>query len=441
VSTTITPTLNLKAVVRQTGIKPDTLRAWERRYGLPQPLRSAGHQRLYTPRDVRVIEWLLARQAEGLTIQRAVDLWHQIEGSGHDPLGSPPAAAARPDGADWLSAEGRSLPRLCGDWVSACLAFDEQAASQVLTDAFSLYSPESVCVEVLQGGVARIGQGWYEGTISIQQEHFGTALAMRRLEALIQASPPPTRPGRIVAGCPPEEEHTLGLLLLTFLLRRRGWDVVYLGANVPAEQLEATLAIARPSLVILAAQRLQTAAGLAQMARQVAASGLPLAYGGRIFSLLPALRQRVPGHFLGDRLDEAPGVVAALMGHAPGPAAPLPADAAAIQAREHYRERQPLIEMHVGQALKPSGMNGDVLARANRELAGGIAAALVLGDMQLLGSDMEWLEGLLHNYGLPAGALPQYLRAYEAAARAHLDARGALIVDWLTAVSGTSLAR
>ncbi len=68
------PIYNLKAVVQETGIKPDTLRAWERRYGLPEPQRTASGHRLYTDRDVATLKWLVARQDDGLTISRAVAL-------------------------------------------------------------------------------------------------------------------------------------------------------------------------------------------------------------------------------------------------------------------------------------------------------------------------------------------------------------------------------
>ena len=78
------PYFNLKAVVQQTGLKPDTLRAWERRYGLPTPERSAGGHRLYTRHDMDTIKWLRARQREGLSIKRAVDLWRQLESKGQD---------------------------------------------------------------------------------------------------------------------------------------------------------------------------------------------------------------------------------------------------------------------------------------------------------------------------------------------------------------------
>ena len=67
---------NLGAITRETGLHPDTLRAWERRYDLPQPTRSDGGQRLYSQRDLEIIRWLIAKQETGLRISQAADLWH-----------------------------------------------------------------------------------------------------------------------------------------------------------------------------------------------------------------------------------------------------------------------------------------------------------------------------------------------------------------------------
>src|SRR5512134_4090644 len=80
------PAFNLKVVLKETGIAADTLRAWERRYGLPMPQRTEGGHRLYSERDIHTIKWLMARQAEGLSISRAVDLWNEQIASGSDPL-------------------------------------------------------------------------------------------------------------------------------------------------------------------------------------------------------------------------------------------------------------------------------------------------------------------------------------------------------------------
>src|SRR5829696_10532160 len=89
----ITPAYNLKVVLKETGIAADALRAWERRYGLPMPQRSAGGHRLYSQRDIETVKWLLKRQAEGLSISRAVDMWNEQIGSGTDPLAGSASAA------------------------------------------------------------------------------------------------------------------------------------------------------------------------------------------------------------------------------------------------------------------------------------------------------------------------------------------------------------
>src|SRR5690606_16805300 len=117
--------------------------------------------------------------------------------------------------------------------------------------------------------------------------------------------PQPNRLGRILVATPPHEEHTIALLSLSLLLRYRGWDVVYLGGNVPIFQLGATVEAIKPNLVVLAAQRLQTAANLAKTTRFLTEKKVPAAFGGLIFNLITDLRHRVHGHFLGEGIDDA----------------------------------------------------------------------------------------------------------------------------------------
>jgi DNA-binding transcriptional MerR regulator len=431
-----TPTFNLKAVVQQTGVKPDTLRAWERRYGLPQPHRSPGGHRLYSHRDIQIIQWLAARQHEGLSISRAVDLWHQIESEGRDPLRT--AAPMAPPGPVVSPSlpTGEAIDQLRQAWVSACEAFDEQQAERILSQAFAVHPPEVVCLELLQKGVAEIGEAWYKNRMTVQQEHFATELAIRQVEALIMAAPAPTRSGRILIGAPPEEEHIFSLLLLSFLLRRRGWDIRYLGANVPMERLETTMTAVGPQLVILAAQRLYTASTLLEMATLLQQENIPLAFGGRVFTLLPSLRPRIPGHFLGEGLEEAPQGVEGLMSM-PRPSPEVKAASEAYrQARAHYMERQARIEATVGERAEAMGIQAPHLVMAHRELALNIEAGLTLGDMRFLGVDIEWVEGLLGYHCIPRQVLSRYLRTYHHAAQEHLDERGRPVLDWLATLNG-----
>jgi DNA-binding transcriptional MerR regulator len=433
-----TPTFNLKAVLKETGLKPDTLRAWERRYGLPQPERSPGGHRLYSQRDIDIIKWLMTRQQEGLSISRAVDLWGSLESEGQDPLEMAEFVTPEAASAAVSLPEGEALAELRRGWTSACLAYDERNAEQFLTQAFALYPVEVVCLELLQKGLTEVGAGWYRGEVTVQQEHFASELAMRRLAALLAGTPPPTRPERILIGCPPQEEHTFSPLLLALFLRRRSWDIVYLGANVPVGRLESAITSTKPRLLILSAQQLHTAASLLDVARFLQERQVPLAYGGLVFNLVPALRDRIPGYFLGERLDEATGMAEQVLS-SPGPMPPGEVISEVYQhALTNFHERQGLIEAEVWGAMDPSGLGREHLTIANTHLALNIMAALKLGDMNFLGVDADWVEGLLGNYRLPRQLLYEYLDVYRQAAKAHLDEGGAPVVDWLEGVVGAS---
>lgn len=422
------PAYNLKVVIQETGLKPDTLRAWERRYGLPNPERTAGGHRLYSQYDIELIKWLLARQHEGLRINRAVQLWRSFEQGGQDPLIAMPYAGA-PQASGIFS--GTTLDEIRENWVVACLKFDESQAESVIAQAFARYPMETVCLEVLRKGLSEVGELWYTGQSSVQQEHFASALAVRRLNALLAAEPPPSRRGSILTACPPGEDHIFPLLLITLLLRQRGWDVVYLGANVPIDKLETAIESAKPDLLISAAQQLFTAASLFELAQFLSAQRVPLAFGGSIFNFLPNLREQIPGYFLGESLDNIEQSVEQLMARSPAVPAVVQIQDKYKQAAAHYKEYQPLIAANLWEQFQHNGMKEHHLELANDFLGRDIQAALILGDMDYLEHEMDWLAGLFQTHDIPAELLPEYLAVYKQAVEANLDQRGQLIVDWL----------
>jgi DNA-binding transcriptional MerR regulator len=421
-----TPAYNLKVVLKETGIAADTLRAWERRYGLPRPQRTPGGHRLYSQHDIQLIKWLIARQEEGLSISRAVDLWEELVASGQDPLvGSAPEApsATVPDSA------ASSLVTLRDQWLAACMAYDEPAADQVINQALALYPVETVVLKLLQDGLHKVGESWHHGQASVQQEHFASSLAMRRVHALISASPSPTRQGTILLACPGDEMHSFPLLLLSLLLRRRGWNTVYLGANVPSAQLEQTIRTVQPALVVMAAQGLVTAASLRDTAAFLAQYSVPVSYGGGVFVRMPELRDQMPGYYLDGDLEQAPRHIEDLLSH-PLRAAPSPLMPPGSLARS-YRLKRPLIEAALRGYLAEHGPADVDMSPAFIHFGSLLQAALQLGHVAYLQADLDWLRGL-STLGLsPAGPLPAYLSAYSHAVRTIMGPEGAPIADWL----------
>ncbi len=422
------PAFNLKAVVRETGLKPDTIRAWERRYGVPKPRRTSGGHRMYSQRDIDLLKWMNARQHEGLSISRSVDLWKGLEAEGKDPLQVTSHNLMRQ--SVQLGDVGE-LANLRQDWIRACLNFDEPRAEQLASQAFALFPLNSVALDVFLRGLAEIGDGWYRGEVTVQQEHFASTLVVRRLQTLIAASPAPTRAERIVLACPPGEQHTVSLLVTNLFLRRQGWEVIDLGADVPLDRLEFMAANLRPQLLIASAQHLPTAQSLQALALTVTRLKIPLGYGGSIFNRLPALRQHISGHFLGESLSELTSAVHEILRAPKMLPEVIETPREYVNALEHYRQHLSPIEAEVLNTLEPQAREMIRQAGANSYLAQYLGAALALGDVNFVDSDLDWIRGLLSGRQLPDSALLGYLRAYLSAARKHLDQRGALIVEWL----------
>jgi methanogenic corrinoid protein MtbC1 len=407
---------NMKVVMHETGLNAETLRAWERRYGLPKPERTSGGHRLYTRRDIQMLNWLSERQKEGLSISRAVDSWRSLEAAGQDPL------LAYLSQSQPVEFGGAVFEKFCQAWVNACLDFNEQAAEQIFAQAFGLFAPERVCVDLIQRGVSMIGDDWYAGKASVQQEHFASALAMRRLYSLIAASPAPTRPGRILAVCPAGEQHEFGLLLLVLFLRRRGWEVVYLGADVPLLRLETALQAANPFLVVSVAQTLPSAASLRKMGEFLASRDFRMAYAGGIIFSQPNMRDFIPGFYLGRAFPEAIQTVEYLWNSKPTNPTVHPLPPNYQQALKHYIEIQPQIESFVKGGIQ----NGEILPAhldiALTTLRRHIEAALDLGEISFVENSVDWLKGLLVNHGLSIGLLKRFLAVYQQALETYSSA-------------------
>ncbi|MBV7331409.1 MerR family transcriptional regulator [Chloroflexi bacterium TSY] len=427
------PMFNMKAVTRETGLNPMTIRSWERRYGLPSPQRSEGRHRLYSQRDIDTLKWLVARQDEGLAISHAANMWTTLEAQGTDPLQQSTHSNSTSDSAATRQnvVIGAEMNTLRASWVDACLRFDREGADRALAQAFSLFPAEMVCLDLLQKGLVEIGEGWVQGTVTVQQEHFASALALGRLETLIASASRPIRPEKIITACAPDDNHTFGLLLFTLMLLRKGWDVIYLGASVPVAELVKTVAQVEPRLVVMSAQRFYTASTLLDVANVVHAHGVPFAFGGGIFNQMPGLHKLVTGHFLGRSLDESLDKVHSLLTKQKVAASPIAVSQADKQALDDYNKCRTHIESDIWDAFVGRGRPTEHLTTLNRDMAQLITAALKFGNFKSLGIDRSWIEYQLIAYRLSSEELQDYLYEYYRAAKIYLSNSSQIVSDWL----------
>ena len=439
---TATPTFNLKAVVRETGIKAETLRAWERRYGIPRPARSPGGHRIYSRRDVDTLHWLNRRRLEGLSISRAAERWQTLESEGRDPLQEQGIAPdlpfygdRMPDFSEFTVGEGEDLDdqisTACTKWKAACVAFDEAEAQRILSQAFALFPVETVCLHVLCEGLRQLGLAWHVGKLTAQQVSFAAAQAMQRIKVLLGASPPPTRPGLVLMACPPGEHHTFGLALLQLILKRRGFGTVFLGENLSLNEMEETLERVQPDLVVLVSQQLRTAGNLLDMSELIIGQRVPLAFGGRVFNLSETIRCGVPGEFLGHDLLQAGFKAESLLltpGLQNGPVLPSTSYQELIA---RYRAN-----LHLVSARVLSGDNGIPpewarLGRPSFSLTSSMMSALRFGDLGLIALEAEWVYTFLESRGLPFRMLEEYLNLGISVVQSVLGSEGDPIVGML----------
>lgn len=284
-----TPLFNTKAVVQETAVPADTLRAWERRYGIPAPQRSEGGHRLYSEYDIALIVWLRDRIAEGLTISQAIALLQNSAGQGQ--------AASQSGRAEMLS-----FDQLSSALIEALSQFNARAAEHILGQALALYSVEEVCIDLIQPTLLSIGKQWYQATLSITQEHFASQFIRRKLDALLHSYTHQNPVGTVVVGCAPKELHEIGALILAVFLARARWRVIYLGQSVAYDGLIACLKQIQADVVCLSATSLDTATELRDLAYNLLAD-LPtvrFVYGGQAFNHNPGLCLEMPGDFLGE---------------------------------------------------------------------------------------------------------------------------------------------
>jgi DNA-binding transcriptional MerR regulator len=206
--------LRIGELSRRTGVKPDLLRAWERRYGLLEPQRTSGGFRLYPLTDVDRIEAMQAHLARGLSAAEAARLALENEPS--------PVAS--------------SIAALLDEFRRALDGYDEPAAQAALDRMLAAFTLETVLREAVLPYLNELGERWERGEASVAQEHFASSVIRGRLLGLARGWGSGSGPLAVLA-CPPGEEHDLGLLSLGVVLRARGWRVAYLGPDTPMETL------------------------------------------------------------------------------------------------------------------------------------------------------------------------------------------------------------
>ena len=226
--------LRIGELSKRSGVSPDLLRAWERRYGLLRPMRSAGGLRLYTPADVERVRVMRRHLADGLAASEAA------------------ALAARTGVDDEAALMALRPEAMREDLADALDRYDEPRAQAILDRLLAVATVDTLLGEVVLPYLRELGERWSRGEASVAQEHFASSIVRGRLLGLARGWGLGLGPTAVLA-CLPGEQHDLGLIAFGLALRSRGWRIVYLGGDTPIETVGEVSRHVDPSLVVVTA--------------------------------------------------------------------------------------------------------------------------------------------------------------------------------------------
>jgi DNA-binding transcriptional MerR regulator len=222
--------LRIGELSRRVGVPVESLRAWERRYGLLAPSRTQGGFRLYGEADVARVLAMRANLDRGMSAAEAARLALAEE-----------MAVATEFPAPVVDARelGAALDR-----------FDEAGAQQALDRLLTTVTLDIVLRDVLMPYLHELGTRWERGEASVAQEHFASNLVRGRLMALARSWDRGGGPRALLA-CAEGELHDLPLVGFGLALREHGWRISYLGADTPVASVVETTRALTPDAVVI----------------------------------------------------------------------------------------------------------------------------------------------------------------------------------------------
>ncbi len=277
----------IKTVAERTGVSVHTLRAWERRYGVPSPNRNADNRyRLYDEQDIADVLFMKQHVQAGVLPSQASALLRQRQTRS----------------IETTTQESRQpIVAMQASLLEAFARSDEATARELLDQAFAMVAPESVALEIIEPTMRAIGERWVRNELTVWQEHLASNVIQQKLFSVLQSQPesPPMSP-HLVAACAPSEEHQLGLVIFALLARRQGWRVSYLGQGTPLADILHLARQAKPNAIVISVTTVIGLAGLIPWLDVAKRPTTPLVFGGYLPNVLPSLREHLPGSWLGE---------------------------------------------------------------------------------------------------------------------------------------------
>lgn len=224
----------IQTVAEMTGVPAATLRAWERRYGIPAPERSSSSSyRLFSDHDVAAIRKLKELCDDGMSPSEAARLVAQVEEASNMPVESDPYS------------------RACESILTAVEAFDPASVERAVRAAMFLGSASTVYQRVIGPTMRTVGDRWHDGSFSIAQEHMASEALGSVARDMLRLLDPAVAAREAIVACFADEDHSLPLYGVALGLMQWGYRPVVLGAKTPPSAIRHAVESIQPALVAL----------------------------------------------------------------------------------------------------------------------------------------------------------------------------------------------
>jgi methanogenic corrinoid protein MtbC1 len=232
------------------GVPPATLRAWERRYGVPAPARTASAYRLYGDEDIALITKMRDLVKGGMAAAEAART--VLADASRAPL---------PESHEDDDPFGDAADRI----VDSVVRFDPESLDKEVNRALGLGSAISIFENTLAPAMREIGNLWHEGTLTVAQEHLASNLIGGTLLHLLRLTQPVGQTRRAVLACFADEDHTLGLYGIGLRFASWSFRTLLLGARTPPAAIARVVESLDPDIVALSATLVPPAANAREL--------------------------------------------------------------------------------------------------------------------------------------------------------------------------------
>ncbi|MBK8944358.1 MAG: MerR family transcriptional regulator [Ignavibacteriae bacterium] len=234
----------IRAVADLTGLTEHVIRIWEKRYKLVIPNRTDTNRRLYSKEDVEKLSLLAKASKSGYSIgvisNYSIDQLKELFGE-----------KITEKKVEELNTNEKTIQQTINNCITFIKSLDKKSFEQELYSAQINFTQPILIEKIITPLIEQIGDLWKSGEIRIMHEHISTTIIRKFLTQIIDSNLVDTNAPKILIATPKGQHHELGALIVGVVASSDGWDVTYIGPDLPGEEIAAAIEKIHPKIVAI----------------------------------------------------------------------------------------------------------------------------------------------------------------------------------------------